>query len=244
VVAARVCHDALAVLAHGVASIAANAAGLGAALVGRALSWPRGSAVTDSRSLDSWASLTHPGRRPLVCSPRWPSGRSAVRVMSGAEREALPRRGQEQAVAERLVFVRMSPEHKVQIVQTLQRLGHVCAMIGDGANDAAAIRAAMVGIGVAGHGSDPARGAADVMLLDGRIEALVGALDEGRQRWRTRGRPRARSGRAVAHRRHPRGHWPVLPGDRGAPPRWRWSHWWQPNLARPCWIHAVRWWPR
>jgi cation-transporting P-type ATPase I len=109
---------------------------------------------------------------------------TAAQVISGAEWEALPRRGQEQAVAERLVFARMSPEHKVQIVQTLQRLGHVCAMVGDGANDAAAIRAATVGIGVAAHGSDPARGAADVMLLDGRIEALVGALDEGRQLWR------------------------------------------------------------
>ena len=57
-------------------------------------------------------------------------------------------------------------------------------MVGDGANDAAAIRAATVGIGVAARGSDPARTAADVMLLDGRIGALLDALDEGRQLWR------------------------------------------------------------
>jgi cation-transporting P-type ATPase I len=105
-------------------------------------------------------------------------------VITGAEWDALARRGQEQAVAERRVFARMSPEHKRQIVETLQRLGHVCAMVGDGANDAAAIRAATVGIGVATPGSDPARTAADVMLLDGRIEALLDALDEGRQLWR------------------------------------------------------------
>ena len=72
----------------------------------------------------------------------------------------------------------------MQIVQTLERTGLVCAMVGDGANDAAAIRAATVGIGVASRGSDPARTAADVMLLDGRIGSLLDALDEGRQLWR------------------------------------------------------------
>jgi cation-transporting ATPase I len=105
-------------------------------------------------------------------------------VISGAEWEALPRRGQEQAVRDRLVFARMSPEHKVQVVQTLEHTGQVCAMVGDGANDAAAIRTATVGIGVAAPGSDPARTAADVMLLDGRIGSLLEAIDEGRQLWR------------------------------------------------------------
>lgn len=105
-------------------------------------------------------------------------------VISGPEWEALPRRDQERAVQSRRVFARMSPENKVQIVETIQRLGHVCAMVGDGANDAAAIRTATVGIGVAAHGSDPARIAADVMLLDGRIRSLLDALDEGRQLWR------------------------------------------------------------
>jgi cation-transporting P-type ATPase I len=109
---------------------------------------------------------------------------TAAQVISGQEWDALPRRGQERAVTERIVFARMSPEHKVQIVQTLERTGQVCAMVGDGANDAAAIRAATVGIGVASRGSDPARTSADVMLLDGRIGALLDALDEGRQLWR------------------------------------------------------------
>jgi cation-transporting P-type ATPase I len=78
----------------------------------------------------------------------------------------------------------MSPENKVQIVQTLERTGRVSAMVGDGANDAAAIRAATVGIGVSAGGSDPARIAADVVLIDGRIEALVHAIEEGRRLWR------------------------------------------------------------
>lgn len=109
---------------------------------------------------------------------------TAEHVISGSEWAKLPRRGQEKAVREKVVFARMTPEHKVQVVQTLERIDLVCAMVGDGANDAAAIRSATVGIGVASRGSDPARTAADVMLLDGRIGALLDALDEGRQLWR------------------------------------------------------------
>ena len=107
----------------------------------------------------------------------------ADEVISGTDWETLSRREQERAVQDRVVFARMSPEHKVQIVETLERLGKTCAMVGDGANDAAAIRAATVGIGVVAHGSDPAHTAADVMLLDGRIGSLLDALDEGRQLW-------------------------------------------------------------
>nr|WP_135451410.1 cation-translocating P-type ATPase [Mycobacterium sp. DL99] len=109
---------------------------------------------------------------------------TADQVISGEEWVAMPRRSQERAVRERRVFARMSPEHKVQIVQTLERTGQVCAMVGDGANDAAAIRAATVGIGVAGRGSDPANSSADVLLLDGQIGSLIDALDEGRLLWR------------------------------------------------------------
>jgi H+-transporting ATPase len=105
-------------------------------------------------------------------------------VISGADWAALSRRRQEEAVRRRMVFARMAPEHKVQVVQTLERTGLVCAMVGDGANDAAAIRAATVGIGVASRGSDPARTAADVMLLDGKVGALLDAIDEGNRLWR------------------------------------------------------------
>lgn len=104
-------------------------------------------------------------------------------VISGSQWESMPRRLRERAVREGIVFARMSPEHKVQVVETLEKSGLVCAMVGDGANDAAAIRTATVGIGVASRGSDPARTAADVMLLDGRISSLLDALEEGRQLW-------------------------------------------------------------
>ena len=104
-------------------------------------------------------------------------------VISGAEWDALSRKDQERAVTQRVIFARMSPENKVQVVQTLERAGKVCAMVGDGSNDAAAIRAATVGLAVVARGSDAAGIAADVVLVDARIEALVAAIDEGRQLW-------------------------------------------------------------
>ncbi len=105
-------------------------------------------------------------------------------VMTGSAWEMLTAQERADAVASYRVFARMTPEHKIDVVQTLERTGLVTAMVGDGANDAAAIRAATVGVGVVARGSDPARTAADVMLLDGRIDALLDAIDEGHQLWR------------------------------------------------------------
>lgn len=105
-------------------------------------------------------------------------------VITGDEWENMSAEQRTAAVTERVVFARMTPEHKIAVVQALEAADVVTAMVGDGANDAAAIRAASVGIGVAAAGSDPARTAADVMLLDGHIEALLDAIDEGNQLWR------------------------------------------------------------
>ena len=108
---------------------------------------------------------------------------SDEQVITGTEWELLSGKEQELAVAQRVVFARMSPANKVQVVQALERSGKVSAMVGDGANDAAAIRAATVGIGIVAQGSDAAHTAADVVLLDGRIETLLDALNEGSQLW-------------------------------------------------------------
>lgn len=109
---------------------------------------------------------------------------TADQVITGSDWEALAADQRAQAAKTRVVFARMTPEHKIDVVQTLERAGLVTAMVGDGVNDAAAIRAASVGIGVAARGSDAARTAADVVLLDERVEALLDALDEGEQLWR------------------------------------------------------------
>jgi cation-transporting ATPase I len=107
----------------------------------------------------------------------------ADQVVTGAELDRLPKREREAKIVSSAVFARVSPEHKVRIVQALQRSGHVVAMTGDGSNDAAAIRLADVGIGVAGRGSVSARTAADLVLTDPDPERIVDAVAEGRALW-------------------------------------------------------------
>jgi cation-transporting ATPase I len=81
------------------------------------------------------------------------------------------------------VFARVTPSQKVRVVRALQRAGHVVGMVGDGTNDAPAIRLADCGIAIGEHGTEAARGAADVILMDGRVETLVDAIVEGRAMW-------------------------------------------------------------
>lgn len=108
---------------------------------------------------------------------------SDAREVSGAELAALDEDDRAKLAADVQVFARVSPEQKVQIVAALQRCGQVTAMVGDGANDAAAIRMADVGIGVSGRGSSAARGAADIVLTDNDLGVLLDALVEGRGMW-------------------------------------------------------------
>ncbi|BAX90386.1 cation-translocating P-type ATPase [Mycobacterium shigaense] len=110
-------------------------------------------------------------------------GMEDVRVVTGAELTGLDEDACAKLVAGVQVFARVSPEQKVQIVAALQRNGRVTAMVGDGANDAAAIRMADVGIGVSGRGSSAARGAADIVLTDRDLSVLLDALVEGRSMW-------------------------------------------------------------
>jgi len=106
-----------------------------------------------------------------------------VRVVTGAELTGLDADACARLASEVQVFARVSPEQKVQIVAALRRCEQVIAMVGDGANDAAAIRLADVGIGVSGRGSSAARGSADIVLTDDDLGVLVDALVEGRGMW-------------------------------------------------------------
>ncbi|MDD4867707.1 MAG: cation-translocating P-type ATPase, partial [Mycobacterium sp.] len=106
-----------------------------------------------------------------------------AREITGAELAALNEDDRAATAADVQVFARISPEQKVQIVAALQACGQVTAMVGDGANDAAAIRMADVGIGVSGRGSSAARGAADIVLTDKDLGVLLDALVEGRGMW-------------------------------------------------------------
>ncbi len=107
----------------------------------------------------------------------------ADHVVTGAELAALGDEEYARRVEEATVFARISPEQKVRLVLALRRRGHVVAMTGDGTNDAAAIRAADVGVAVRGHGSAAATGAADLLLTDADVTRLVDALEEGTSMW-------------------------------------------------------------
>ena len=107
----------------------------------------------------------------------------ADEIVTGAELDRLAKRQREAKIVSSTVFARVSPEHKVRIVQALQAAGHVVAMTGDGTNDAAAIRLADVGVAVAGRGSVSARNAADLVLTDPDPERIVDAVAEGRALW-------------------------------------------------------------
>lgn len=99
---------------------------------------------------------------------------------SGGEIDSLSDEDLQALAAETDVFARVSPGHKVRILEALQRQGHRVAMTGDGVNDAPALRAADVGVAMGLRGTDVAREAADLVLLDDDFTTIRDAVAEGR----------------------------------------------------------------
>ena len=106
-----------------------------------------------------------------------------AKVITGAQLADLDEAGRAELATQGRIFARVSPEQKVQIIQALGHAGRICAMVGDGANDAAAIRLATVGIGVSSRGSSAARSAADLVVTEDDLTVLLDALAEGRDMW-------------------------------------------------------------
>ncbi|QGF24712.1 cation-translocating P-type ATPase [Raineyella fluvialis] len=101
-------------------------------------------------------------------------------VISGSRLELMPDDELVEALRGEVIFARVAPEQKYRVVATLQSMGEIVAVTGDGVNDAPALKKADIGIAMGRTGTDVSKEAADVILTDDHFGSIVRAIDEGR----------------------------------------------------------------
>lgn len=101
-------------------------------------------------------------------------------IIDGRELDSLSDAELNEKLAHVAAFSRITPEHKMRLVQALQARGDIVAMLGDGVNDAPALRKADIGVAMGIRGTDVAKEAAAIVLQDDRFETVAAAVEEGR----------------------------------------------------------------
>lgn len=103
-----------------------------------------------------------------------------LHTVTGVDLEAMTDDALREVLKGEVLFARAAPEHKLRVVQALQALGHIVAVTGDGVNDAPALKQADIGVAMGIAGTDVAREAADMILIDDNFASIVNAVEEGR----------------------------------------------------------------